>query len=72
MFKGYNTLKVCQATMKEIVQAWLDDSLGDDAPTVTNVTMKGGGYWKSVSYEIEIRGETDPIVLSEVRTEKAK
>lgn len=72
MFKGYNTLKVCHATMKEIVQAWLDDSLGDDAPTVTKVTMKGGGvFGKSIAYEIEIRGETDPIVLSSVK-EQAK
>lgn len=57
MFKGYNTIRLCHATMREVVQSWLDDSLGDDAPTVSKVTMKGGGmFGKSICYEIEIVG----------------
>jgi hypothetical protein len=66
MFKGHNTLKLCHATMKEIVQAWLDESLGRDAPTVTKVTMKGGGWMRGVAFEIEVRGEDEikPLIKS--------
>lgn len=57
MFKGYNNLNLCHETMKEIVQEWLFDRLGDDAPYVTRVRMTGGTF-KSPSFNIEVFGET--------------
>jgi hypothetical protein len=57
MFKGSNRVILNEFTMRQVVQEWLDDRLGDDAPYVVGVSMRGGLFKPSL-FEVEVRGES--------------